>query len=73
MVNVLDAAQRESATIRPSQTDRVRHPEKAHRPDTARLEKPDWIRVRAPTSAGYRETREIARSNHLVTVCEEAG
>jgi lipoic acid synthetase len=50
-----------------------RHPEKAHRPDTARLQKPDWIRVKAPTSAGYRATRDIIRDQKLVTVCEEAG
>jgi len=29
---------------------RPRHPEKIHRPDAARLPKPDWIRVRAPGS-----------------------
>ena len=67
MVMVLD--ERQQRDSRP----RVRHPEKAHRPDTERLEKPDWIRVRAPTSDGYRATREIARTNGLVTVCEEAG
>ncbi len=50
-----------------------RHPEKAHRPDAARLPKPEWIRVRAPTSARYKETRDILRDNRLVTVCEEAG
>ncbi len=50
-----------------------RHPEKANRPDTEILKKPDWIRVRAPVSKGYAETREIVRSNNLVTVCEEAG
>ena len=50
-----------------------RHPEKAHRPDTERLQKPDWIRVKAPTSEGYRRTRDILRDNKLVTVCEEAG
>ena len=50
-----------------------RHPEKAHRPDTGRLQKPDWIRVKAPTSEGYRKTRDILRDNKLVTVCEEAG
>ena len=50
-----------------------RHPEKAHRPDQAQPKKPDWIRVRAPTSAGYRRTRDILRENRLVTVCEEAG
>lgn len=52
---------------------RLRHPEKANRPDTALLKKPDWIRVKAPTSRGYGETRDIVRSNKLVTVCEEAG
>ncbi len=52
---------------------RPRHPEKAHRPDQEMLRKPDWIRVRAPVSKGYAETREIVRSHGLVTVCEEAG
>lgn len=52
---------------------RVRHPEKAHRPDTEVMRKPEWIRVKAPTSRGYAETREIVRTNKLVTVCEEAG
>jgi len=52
---------------------RVRHPEKAHRPDTEVLRKPDWIRVRAPGSPIYRETQQIVRENNLVTVCEEAG
>jgi len=52
---------------------RPRHPEKAHRPDQEVLRKPDWIRVKAPTSRGYLETREIVKSNKLVTVCEEAG
>ncbi len=52
---------------------RVRHPEKAHKPDTEILRKPDWIRVKAPVSRGYQETRELVRSHKLVTVCEEAG
>ena len=52
---------------------RPRHPEKAHRPDTEVARKPDWIRVKAPTSKGYLETRNIVKSNNLVTVCEEAG
>jgi len=50
-----------------------RHPEKAHKADTPILRKPDWIRVKAPTSEGYKRTREIMRENRLVTVCEEAG
>jgi lipoic acid synthetase len=50
-----------------------RHPEKAHRPETPLLRKPDWIRVKAPGSPGYAETRRIVRENGLHTVCEEAG
>ena len=34
--------------------------------------KPDWIRVKAPTSRAYAETRELMRSLKLTTVCEEA-
>lgn len=50
-----------------------RHPEKTHRPDNAQPRKPDWIRVKAPVSEGYKKTRDIMRDNKLVTVCEEAG
>ncbi len=51
---------------------RPRHPEKAHRPDTPKLRKPAWIRVKAPGSPVWAETRKIVRDNNLVTVCEEA-
>ena len=51
----------------------LRHPEKAHRPDTDVLRKPDWIRVKAPGSREYQETRAIVRAHGLHTVCEEAG
>ena len=34
--------------------------------------KPDWIRVKAPMSKGYHETKELLNSKKLVTVCEEA-
>ncbi len=54
-------------------TSRLRHPEKAHKADTAMLRKPEWIRVKAPGSTVYNETRKIVRDNNLVTVCEEAG
>ena len=54
-------------------TMRPRHPEKAHRPDTPILRKPDWIRVKAPVSRGYAETQRIVKENGLHTVCEEAG
>jgi lipoic acid synthetase len=52
---------------------RPRHPEKAKRAETPVLHKPDWIRVKAPGSRGFLETRRIVRENRLVTVCEEAG
>lgn len=50
----------------------LRHPEKRNRPETPVLRKPDWLRVRAPGSAGYNETRGIVREHKLTTVCEEA-
>jgi lipoic acid synthetase len=50
-----------------------RHPEKAHRPETPLLRKPAWIRVKAPGSPGFVETRRIVQENGLHTVCEEAG
>lgn len=37
-----------------------------------RVRKPDWLRVRAPTSTGFAETRALMRRLGLVTVCEEA-
>ncbi|HEX7760445.1 MAG TPA: lipoyl synthase [Caulobacteraceae bacterium] len=50
----------------------LRHPEKQARPDTPVLRKPEWLRVRAPGSAGYNATRDIVKTHGLVTVCEEA-
>jgi lipoyl synthase len=51
---------------------RTRHPKKAERPDSPVLRKPSWIRVRAPLSAEYEETRTLMRRLKLNTVCEEA-
>jgi lipoyl synthase len=51
---------------------KVRHPEKAHRPDNPVARKPEWIRVKAPTSPEYHATRNIMRGLKLTTVCEEA-
>ncbi len=34
--------------------------------------KPDWIRVKAPVSKGYKNTRDLMRTQNLHTVCEEA-
>lgn len=51
---------------------KLRHPEKRNRPDSPVQRKPDWIRVKAPVSREYQETRRIVRDNGLHTVCEEA-
>ena len=37
-----------------------------------RVPKPDWIRVKAPNSAQYNETRKLLHGLKLHTVCEEA-
>jgi lipoic acid synthetase len=37
-----------------------------------RLRKPDWIRVRAPSSPRFNEIKAILREHKLHTVCEEA-
>ncbi|MGK7862364.1 lipoyl synthase [Falsiroseomonas sp. E2-1-a4] len=58
--------------INHARTGAERHPEKAKRPDNPIQRKPDWIRVKAPTSPVYRETQALMRANGLVTVCEEA-
>lgn len=51
---------------------KLRHPEKAHKPDNPSPRKPKWIRVKAPTSKEYGETRRLMREKNLHTVCEEA-
>jgi lipoic acid synthetase len=53
--------------------EKLRHPEKAHRPDNpVQRRKPEWIRVKAPTSPEYFETKALMRRLNLNTVCEEA-
>jgi lipoic acid synthetase len=64
MTTVIDHGNRERRILR--------HPEKANRPDTVVLRKPAWIRVKAPVSREYAETRAIVREHGLHTVCEEA-
>jgi lipoic acid synthetase len=51
----------------------LRHPEKRNKPDNPIQRKPAWIRVKAPTSKAYFETRDLMRGKGLHTVCEEAG
>ena len=49
-----------------------RHPEKARNEPRPQPPRPEWLRVKAPTSEGFRETAGIIREHRLVTVCEEA-
>jgi lipoic acid synthetase len=49
-----------------------RHPEKLRNPDRPQPRRPEWLRVKAPVSAAYAETRSLMRDLNLVTVCEEA-
>ena len=49
-----------------------RHPEKQKNPDRPQPRRPDWLRVKAPVSKTYNETRKLMRTHNLVTVCEEA-
>ncbi|MHA1539515.1 MAG: lipoyl synthase [Alphaproteobacteria bacterium] len=54
-------------------TKEARHPEKIKRPDNpVQRRKPEWLRVKAPISEGYRETEKLMRGLKLNTVCEEA-
>lgn len=55
-----------------NQVRKYRHPEKRNNPDQPSPRKPDWIRVKAPTSKAYGETRRLMRELNLATVCEEA-
>ena len=41
-------------------------------PKETALRKPDWIRVKAPMSKGYHETKNMLQAKKLHTVCEEA-
>jgi lipoic acid synthetase len=52
--------------------ERIRHPEKANRPENPPPRKPPWIRVKAPSAPAYHETRALMRGLKLNTVCEEA-
>ncbi len=41
-------------------------------PKETMLRKPDWIRVKAPISKGFQDTKELMKKYKLNTVCEEA-
>ncbi len=66
MTRLLDTVSDDQKVARP------RHPEKAHRPDQPVARKPAWIRVKAPGSPVYAETRALVKAHRLATVCEEA-
>jgi lipoyl synthase len=51
----------------------LRHPEKRNRPDNPSPRKPAWIRVKAPVSRTYTDTKALLKKHSLHTVCEEAG
>jgi lipoic acid synthetase len=55
-----------------SKSGALRHPEKASRPDQPVLRKPPWIRVKAPGSKAWAETRALLDGAGLTTVCQEA-
>ena len=50
----------------------VRHPEKFKNHSIPMAKKPSWIKVKAPLSEGYKETKRIVKKNNLKTICEEA-
>ena len=52
---------------------KLRHPEKAHRPDNLSPRKPDWIRVKAPVSKEYHQTRELNGIPHRAHAGHRAG
>ena len=50
----------------------IRHPEKVNKPINPIKKKPNWLKVKAPTSKTYFETLEIVKEHNLHTVCQEA-
>ena len=50
----------------------IRHPEKIKKFNPTTIKKPNWLKVKAPTSKKYFETLDIVKSHNLVTVCQEA-
>ena len=50
----------------------IRHPEKIHKKSNPIPRKPNWIRVKAPTTNLFNFTSKIVKKNNLTTVCEEA-
>ena len=51
---------------------KFRHPQFKNTKDRPSGRKPSWIRVKAPNSAVYGETKKLMKDLNLNTVCEEA-
>ena len=50
----------------------IRHPEKIKRNNPTEIKKPNWIKVKAPTSKQYNDTLNLVKKYNLHTVCQEA-
>jgi lipoyl synthase len=59
-------------TVLIDQKPRPRHPEKMANASIPAPPRPDWLRVRAPSSDVFDQTRGIVRAQRLTTVCDEA-
>ncbi len=57
--------------LNPQRHSAAPHPQR-HSAAPRPVRKPPWIRVKAPTSPNYAETRKLMRGLNLHTVCEEA-
>ncbi len=50
----------------------IRHPEKVNRYNPTTEKKPNWIKVKAPTTKEYTDTLNLVKKYNLHTVCQEA-
>ena len=50
----------------------LRHPEKQKNLSSYSVKKPDWLKVRAPSSDNWKKVKNLMDTKKLVTVCEEA-
>ncbi len=55
-----------------SNVEKLRHPQFKNTAERPSGRKPDWIRVKAPNSPVYGETKRLMKDLKLNTVCEEA-
>ena len=45
----------------------IRHPEKLKNQSVPMPKKPSWIKVKAPLSEGYKQTKKLVKENDLKT------